>query len=193
MAVPSPHKASDRTANVCSRQTKYMNTAVNAKKPGISRIDWRMPISLPVKAAPSMAKLFNSADQVENAMAFAATIRMSRLTGVLQPVASPILISVCRVMMVRILNQHHLFLYCYLRIRGMTTDMACLSSSRSTQCDQVGQAVCSAIPLQVYCCPGRKGKGGSIRPGVQQKTGSSATQGPIYLPPGSCWNDWSII
>jgi hypothetical protein len=61
--------------------------AVKARKPGISRIDWRMPISLPVKLAASMAKLLSSADQVENAMAFAATIRISRLTGVRQPVA----------------------------------------------------------------------------------------------------------
>ena len=75
-----------------------MEMAVNARKPGISRTDCRMPISLPVKLAASMAKLFSNADQVENAMALPATMRMSRLAGVRQPLASDRDISVCRLM-----------------------------------------------------------------------------------------------
>src|SRR3990170_7133510 len=40
------------------------NAAVKARKPGISRTDWRTPISQPVTAAASLAKLLNSACQL---------------------------------------------------------------------------------------------------------------------------------
>ena len=60
------------------------NTVVNAMKPGTSRKLCRMPISMPVKAARSTAKLLSSADQALKATGTAMLISTSSMMGVRQ-------------------------------------------------------------------------------------------------------------
>ena len=63
-ATAPPSRAMAIKARRCSDTTASRNTAVNARKPGISRIDCSKPMSLPSNAAISMAKLFSSAFHV---------------------------------------------------------------------------------------------------------------------------------
>ncbi len=86
MATPMPSTASDSTANVCSFSTSNTNTVVNAMKPGISLRLCRMPISTPVKAARSTAKLFSNAFHALKAIGIAILISISRKIGLRQPV-----------------------------------------------------------------------------------------------------------
>ena len=83
MATPAPSSATDSRAKVCSFSTNRTNTAVNARKPGNSRKLCRMPISRPVKAACSMAKLFSKACHTEKASDAATPIRISKYSGLL--------------------------------------------------------------------------------------------------------------
>src|SRR4028118_176139 len=57
------------------------NTAVNARKPGISRTDWSTPISYPVTAAASLAKLLNSACHEAKPNQFAKVIATRKRVG----------------------------------------------------------------------------------------------------------------
>ena len=78
MATPTPRVARATTAKVCSLIISNTNTVVKERNPGISLILCRMPISIPVKAALSTAKLLSSACQVLNAIGMAIDISISR-------------------------------------------------------------------------------------------------------------------
>ena len=83
-ATPKPSKAREITAKVCSLMTSSTKMTVKDKKPGTSRRLCRIPISTPVNAARSTAKLFNRADQVLNANGMAMDIKINRVMGVRQ-------------------------------------------------------------------------------------------------------------
>ncbi len=74
-AVPMPSASSATKAMVCSRRTSSRNTTAKARKPGTSRRLCRMPISMPVKPACSIAKLLISACQLANDRGTAAANR----------------------------------------------------------------------------------------------------------------------
>ena len=63
IAVPMPSSSNATKATVCSRIHSNRKTTAKARKPGTSRRLCNMPISTPVKAARSIAKLLISADQ----------------------------------------------------------------------------------------------------------------------------------
>ena len=75
IAVAAPKSASISKANTCSRRANRIRITTTANSPGISRTVCSQPISLPVKEATSMTKLFNSADQVAKLSGMAAAIR----------------------------------------------------------------------------------------------------------------------
>ena len=68
-------------ANTCSVNTSNTKAAVKANNPGISRIDCSVPISAPVNAAFSMAKLFNRAFQAEKVMVMTIPARARNTNG----------------------------------------------------------------------------------------------------------------
>ena len=81
MATPNPIRARAITENDCSLIINRTNIIVKAKKPGISLILCKIPISTPVKLALSTTKLFNKADQPLKAIGVATDIRISIKIG----------------------------------------------------------------------------------------------------------------
>ena len=80
-AVPTPRRAKASKAKGCSAISNNIKITANDKNPGISRSDWRMPISAPVKAARSMEKLLINAIQVFRLSGMAIAINSNSSSG----------------------------------------------------------------------------------------------------------------
>ena len=82
--TPTAKINSDTIARRCSRTINNTHTAVNAKKPGISRKLCNMPISFPVKSAASLLKLLINAIHVEKMSGIKNAISNKKTKGVRQ-------------------------------------------------------------------------------------------------------------
>ena len=80
-AVAAPSSSSAIRPRTCSRMNMINAITPTARNPGISRTECSRPISLPVKSATSITKLFSSADHVAKATGIAIDIRINRTTG----------------------------------------------------------------------------------------------------------------
>jgi hypothetical protein len=80
-AVPTPRINSDHKASDCSRMNSKTSTTAKDRNPGTSRRLCNMPISAPVNAARSMAKLLIRLDQVAKLKGTAEAINSRRISG----------------------------------------------------------------------------------------------------------------
>jgi hypothetical protein len=80
-AVARPRTQSIKSARVCSRKKSKILITPTARKPGISLIVCRRPISRPSNLMISTTKLFRRADQTENAKGKAIAMSIKRASG----------------------------------------------------------------------------------------------------------------
>jgi hypothetical protein len=80
-AVARPSMQSIKSARVCSLKKSKILITPTARKPGISLIVCRRPISRPSNLMISTTKLFRRADQTENAKGKAIAMSIKRASG----------------------------------------------------------------------------------------------------------------
>ncbi len=81
MATPNPIRAKAITEKDCSLIINNTKIIVKARKPGISLMLCKIPISTPVKFALSTTKLFNKADHPLKAIGVAIDININIKIG----------------------------------------------------------------------------------------------------------------